>query len=193
MDDLMPKLLSELSPIYSSSVSEDEMIRHFKAAVSSIYGVDTVNVINVINNDVVEQNAEQNTLHGYVSKTGKYYIDNQLSEYSSFQELISYRNQGYASCAVLPINLHGKASMIVELLSRTENKFNEQIVGGIAMASSAMGLELAYRYEKIKNTKVANYFSGAFDNIPIQLLVATDNTIVKSNKAALGEFRQLLP
>ncbi|MGC8651822.1 MAG: ATP-binding protein [Candidatus Micrarchaeia archaeon] len=193
MDGILQKLLGDLSPIYSSTVSEEEMLKHFKTVIGSTLGIDAVNIVSMLSSDGATRSAEQNTLHGYVINTGKYYVDNQLSEYSSFPELISYKNQGFASCAVLPINLHGKASLVIELLSKAENKFNDEIISSVALASTAIGIELAYRSEKTKNTRVANYFSGAFDNIPMQLLVVSDNTIIKSNKFAIGEFRLQLP
>jgi len=192
MDDLVTKILGEFSPIFTSIVGDDELLRHYKAVISSAFGIDSIKIVN-INSENVPQSTEQNTLYGYVANTGKYYIDNQLSQYSSFPELISYKNEGFASCAVLPLTLHGKVLLIIELLSKAENKFNESMISDIFLLSTPIGVELAYRSEKGKNIRIANYFNGAFDNIPVQLLVSSDGSIIKSNKNASAELQFFAP
>ncbi len=176
------RLLTDIIPIASSSVSEEDMKRNFSDIVVKLFGLETVNF-----NDLREKESES-AIEGYIKNTKKTYIDNQLSEYSAFPELISYRNKGYKSCAFLPLLANGKVVSIVEMLSSSENKFSDMLVNSIAFGASFIGFAAMYKSEAGKNIKLAKYFDAAFSSGASQFLVAEDGTIIKSNKVALKEF-----
>ncbi len=189
--DFVRELTSRMLPFYVSMADANGLKGQFKAAISELFGIEVINLIET--DALAKEGQNSNTLHGYVANMGKPFIDNQLSEYSAFQELIAYKNQGFASCAELPIRLYGSTALIVELLSKQEGKFNESMLGDIMLASIALGLELSFIRERERSTKVANYFSSAFDNMPVQMLVSYDNSIIKSNKRAYEELKFTLP
>ncbi|MGC8669925.1 MAG: ATP-binding protein [Candidatus Micrarchaeia archaeon] len=192
MDGVVESLINDLYPIYSSIVSDEELLKNFKSVIGNAFNIDSVNVISIQDASAVQRTPNANTVYEYVVNTGKYYIDNQLSEYSSFQELISYKNKGFASYAIIPIAVHGKTSVIIELLSKEENKFSDNIIHNITVAATSIGIELSYRNERAKNIKLATYFNSSFNNIPIQMLVSSDNQIVKTNKSAFIELHSML-
>ena len=120
--------------------------------------------------------------------TGKPYIDNGLSGYSAFPELIEYSNRGFKCCAILPIVRGGKQFGTITLLSRDEKGFVPENVNLISVASTVISSEIGSKYEIDKSLNVAKYFDASFNNLMPQLLVGTDGRIVKANKTALNYF-----
>ena len=177
------RLLLDLIPMTSSAAGEEEMTRHFTKLVSEYFGIDSVKMSNIYNGD-----HKGSALLDYVINTRKAYIDNQLSEFSSFPELIGYRNGGYKSCAAMPVLAGGKVVSVIEMLSNSENKFSDDLINNVAFGASFMGFALMYRYESSKSAKLANYFDGAFNSQAMQFLVSNTGSVVKANKSALGEF-----
>ncbi|MGC8495949.1 MAG: ATP-binding protein [Candidatus Micrarchaeia archaeon] len=173
---------------YKSIVNEEEIIKYFKSVVAESFDIDAINVINY---STIEK-YQSSSAYGYVSNTKKPYVDNQLSQYSSFPELIDYKNKGFSSCALVPVVLHGKVPMIVEMLSRYENKFGEEMLKDVSAGAMLLAVELAYREETAKNFMLANYFNGAFDNAPMQLLVNAEGQVVKANRNAISEFHGVI-
>ncbi|MHB1829769.1 MAG: ATP-binding protein [Candidatus Micrarchaeaceae archaeon] len=120
--------------------------------------------------------------------TGKPYIDNGLSGYSAFPELIEYSNRGFKCCAILPIVRGGKQFGTITLLSRDEKGFIPESVNLLSVASTVISSEIGSKYEIDKSLNVAKYFDASFNNLMPQLLVGTDGRIVKANKTALNYF-----
>jgi protein-histidine pros-kinase len=185
---VVSKLLLDLIPIMNSVVSEDEVTKHFTRVVSEYFGIDRISMNNIYDGDY-----RSGALFDYVLNTKKTYVDNQLSEFSSFSELISYKNSGFRSCAVMPILAGGKVVSVMEMLSNNENKFSEELVNNVAFGASFIGFALMYRYESGRSTRLASYFDGAFNGSVPQFLISSGNVIVKANKSALNEFGYGIP
>ncbi len=183
---VISRFLMDVMPIASSASSEDDTVKRFTEIVRSIFGIDRASV------SLLQQNKQgENGITEYLINTRKAYVDNQLSEYSAFPELISYRNQGFLSGAFLPIIAHGKVLAVLELLSSAENKFSDDLVGSVAFGAAFIGFSLAYKVEAGRNVKLAGYFDSAFGSSIPQFLVSSNGSIVKANKAAMRRFSAL--
>ncbi len=182
-DLLVSKMLQDIIATANRALVEDDAERQFARMMGDFFGIEKV-VINAID----RSGTQQNELYGYVSNTKKTYIDNQLSEYSSFPELINYKNRGFRSCALVPIVLGGKVVSIVEMLSSSENKFSNELISSASFGVYLTGLTLLYKSENERNIKLASYFDSAFNGQDSQFLVAQDGKIVKANKTARSEI-----
>ncbi|HIH50102.1 TPA: PAS domain-containing sensor histidine kinase, partial [Candidatus Micrarchaeota archaeon] len=114
--------------------------------------------------------------------------DNQLSEYSSFPELIKYKNRGFKSCALVPVAIGGRVIAIVEMLSFLENKFVKEIVDTASLGAYFASMILLSKYESERGLKLAGYFNAAFNSSDIQLLISSDGKILKANDNARKEL-----
>ncbi|MEM3227624.1 MAG: PAS domain-containing sensor histidine kinase [Candidatus Micrarchaeaceae archaeon] len=179
---LLNRIISEILPIINSSASEDELLEKFSSSISTLFGISKVKAVSLY------KGKASGSLLEYVSNTNKAYVDNQLSEYSAFPELIEYKNKGYRSCSVLPIVSNGRVTTIIEMLSEQENKFTEDLVNSVTFASYIFGFALLYKAESSMNIRLAGYFDAAFNAPFPQLLVATDGTVIKFNKPAIRHF-----
>ncbi len=177
------RLLLDIIPIATSTISEEELINRFTSSVSSIYGVEKVFI-----SDMKKKEEMENALEGYIRNTKKPIIDNQLSEYSTFAEFIGYRNNGYHSCAVIPLVADGKVFSLLQMLSVKENKFSEEIVSNVTFGASFLAFVLMYKGELGRSVRLATYFDAAFNNPIPQFVVSEDGTIIKVNKAAMKSF-----
>jgi signal transduction histidine kinase len=184
---LVNKLFQDLIATTSNVLGEDETQRKLSETIGLLFGIDKVSIIRLYRNE--GSDSRNNELFGYILNTKKLYVDNQLSEYSSFPELIEYKNRGFKSCAIVPVVLGGRVVSIIEMLSFLENKFTNELVGSAAFGAYFSGIALLYRYENERSLKLAGYFNAAFESGIPQLLVSADGKIAKANEAA----RAVLP
>ncbi len=175
------KLFFNLLSLASGPAAKDNMINDFSASISQIYGVDKVEIKEADDESALE-------IIRHISGTRKPYVDNNLSEYSLFSSLISYNDKGYRSYAAVPIMNDGKIISIVEMLSKTENKFTEEATEAIANAATLFGLVISYKSERQRSAKLAEYFDAVFNDNNPQMLVTFSGVIAKANKAAMNEF-----
>lgn len=173
------KLFQELIVATASSIGEEETQRRLIDAMSSALGIEKVSI-----NSIYKEDMSANELYGYISNTRKTYVDNQLSEYSSFPELIKYKNRGFKSCALVPVILNGKVVAIVEMLSFLENKFGEELISSASLGAYMSGISLLCKYESDRSVRLAGYFNAAFNGKAPQLLVSSDGRIIKANDSA---------
>lgn len=166
--------------VASATVSEGQLEQSFANILSEVFGVEQVNIRSEIKSD--------GGVFEYVANTKRPYIDNQLSQYSEFPELISYWSKGEKSCAMIPVMVGGRIVSVVELLSRNENSFTDQLISAISASAYLIGLSAVYRKEEAKSTRLASYFSSAFGAPTSQMLVAWDGTIVRANPEASSRF-----
>ncbi len=179
-DASVKKLLNELIPVLSSATNDEELSKHFSSVIANTFGIEQVSM-----DSMSDERVPSSTLEGYLFNTRKPYIDNQLSEFSSFPELINYRSKGYKSCAIVPVIVNGRLIAVLRLLSTSENKFTEEVTGSISFGAYLVGFALMYKRENSRNLSIANYFNGAFNSILPQMIVSTDGSVVKSNSAAI--------
>ena len=181
-DPTLSRFLSELMPVASSGIEKEEIVKYFIDVVRSSFGVDRARI------NEVTRDESQSSINGYILSTKKPYIDNQLSEYSSFPELVGYKNEGYRSYAVLPIMADGKVVSLLEMLSVSENKFSQELVGGVSLGALLVGFALAYKSESGRSGRLAAYFDAVFNGANPQMLVSQNGSIAKANKSAIREF-----
>jgi signal transduction histidine kinase len=179
-DASIKKLLSELIPILGSAVSDEELSKHFTSVIAGTFGIEHVSL-----DGMRDERAPSGALEGYLFNTRKPYIDNQLSEFSSFPELIDFRNNGYHSCAIMPIIVNGRLIAVLRLLSTAENRFTEDLIGSISFSAYLVGFALMYKHESNRNLSIANYFNGAFNSAVPQMIVSSDGSVLKVNGAAI--------
>jgi PAS domain S-box-containing protein len=125
-------------------------------------------------------------LEEFVINTGKPYIDNRLSDYSAFQELVRYFNAGFRSCALIPAFFGGRNVLVLTLLSRREDGFVGAVLERAAMVSDVIGCQVVAEVEMRRSLDLANYFDAAFNTVAAQFLLDKSGTIVRANKSALG-------
>lgn len=179
---LISKMLQDIINAANNSLGEEETERKLSLMMGEFFGIEKVVISAPARTD------QQNELYGYVSNTKKTYVDNQLSEYSSFPQLIGYKNRGYRSCAIVPILVSGRVVSIVELLSNAENKFSNELISSASLGAYLTGLTLLYKTESERSLKLAGYFDSAFNGFEPQLLVSHDGKIVKANDKARKEI-----
>ncbi|MDE1865286.1 MAG: PAS domain S-box protein [Candidatus Micrarchaeota archaeon] len=165
----------------ASAASDADQEQALAACISDALGVGRVTIIGEI-----PQGAGR--LIDYVLNTRKPYVDNELSEYSSFPELTEHWSKGLKSCAVIPIMLGGRAASVIELLSNEGNKFSDELMADATHLSYLVTLAIAFRKEESKSARLASYFNSAFDSPVAQLLVSSEGSIVRFNPAAAAEF-----
>ncbi len=120
--------------------------------------------------------------------TGKPYVDNSLSGYSAFADLIQYNNRGFRCCVVIPILKDTKRFGTVTLLSKDDGGFSQEDVGLVTLASTIISSEASAKYERDKSLNIAKYFDASFNNMMPQFLVDSELGIVKANKSAMNYF-----
>jgi PAS domain S-box-containing protein len=180
---IIGRLFQQIVEEAGSGASEEELQRKFSDAIATILGIDKVSI-----NGMYREGTAPNEFYGYLSNTRKTYIDNQLSEYSSFPELIKYKNRGFKSCALVPVAIGGRVIAIVEMLSFLENKFVKEIVDTASLGAYFASMILLSKYESERGLKLAGYFNAAFNSSDIQLLISSDGKILKANDNARKEL-----
>ncbi|MCL5430434.1 MAG: ATP-binding protein [Candidatus Marsarchaeota archaeon] len=185
-DIVISKLLSDIIPMAVSSTSESEISTRFAKIVSDIFGIEKVE-INAV------KNMDSAALMGFVANTKKSFVDNQLSEYSSFPELIAYMNQGFKSYAAIPLIGDGKVVSVLGMASKVENKFSSDLVAGISIGASYMSYVLMYKSELGRSIRLATYFDAAFNNVVPQLIIGDDGSVIKFNKSAIKALSLSVP
>lgn len=176
------KFLNDIAQLLNVSIDNYDISTNFANLVNTLFGIDKTALTEI------KEQSNSNAVCEYVSNTKKAYIDNQLSEYSAFPELIGYRNAGYRSYASVPIIIDGKVFYAIEMLSNFENKFSDELLQIITIGAPLIGFGLAYKKEKNKSLKLATYFDAAFSDSVPQLLVSSNGNIIKANKGAMKKF-----
>ncbi len=172
-----------LASLAGSDVTREEMIKYFTDLVREAYGIDKVSIKDI------DDSEDRSAVSTQVLSTRKPFIDNNLSEYSLSPELIGYGSSGYRSYAAVPIVADGRVVSLLEMLSPSENRFTEEIIHDVSVGALLIGFALAYKSERSRNGRLAEYFDAAFNSDNPQMLVATGGSVVKANKAAMKLFR----
>ena len=181
---LLNKMLNDTIAIMAAAKTEEEAERKFSELLASAFGIDDVSF-----NNVYKKPEKPRQVDEYIANTKKPVVDNQLSEYSSFTELVRYGAVGFGSCALIPITANNEVMIVIQLLSKTPGKFTEELVNGIVLGAFVMGYALIYRTEKARSLRLANYFDAAFNSNVPQFLVGRNGRIALLNKAAISSFK----
>jgi len=161
----------------------DALLAGFSGLIIQNFGIDRALIIKQ-----KELKNTDSTLFDYVANTKRSYIDNQLSDFSAFPKLISYKNEGFRSYAAIPLIVDGKVSMILELASKKEDFFNELFINSLLPYAYIIASTLAYRDEASMSKRLAEYFEAIFEDVHPQVLVSSDGSVVRANKSAMKLF-----
>jgi PAS domain S-box-containing protein len=162
---------------------QKELTEKFLENVKQIFGLDEVLMKEVSPNRESLEPSEE-----YVINTGKVYIDNRLSSYSAFPELINLYNSGYKSVAIFPITADNKPVGILKMLSKSEERFSQDILDALSLGVYIFSHQIISRSERERARSLAKYFDASFEAIVPQALVETSGKIVKANKSMLNLF-----
>lgn len=171
-------LMEEVSGISKESSDLADMLNRFGERARVLLNADAV-----IAKDVFHKNHTLNVADEFVLNTRKPYVDNMLSGYSAFTELISYFNEGFKSCLMLPITAETKALGIITLLSRREDGFSKGDAEVLGLIGSLLGYESNSKLERERSTNIAKYFDASFDSITPQAIIDRRGGIAKANKS----------
>ena len=184
MEELIQNFIGKIIQLINNPiVNEDSLEADFSNIVKQDFGIDKINLLNIYKK--IELSSEYN----YILNSKKIFIDNELTDYSSFTKSIEYKNEGYKSYAVIPIFIYTKPVILLELLSIQKNKFEQDLIKAINLGLVLFSLNLIYRQDiKIIN-KLNNYFDIAFNLESPQLIMNSDNNVIKANKIAVNELQ----
>ena len=180
---LMDKFFLDIFPIVKTSSDDKQAINNFIEVVKDVFGIDSADVSLLSGNKEYGEKLDE-----YIQNTKKVYVDNQLSEYSAFPELINYKNKGYSSFAAIPVIASGKTIALLKLMAKQENRFSNDMLTALSIGGFFIGMFLAYKSESAMNLKIANYFDAAFNSSTPQMLVNSSGQIIKLNKSAISIF-----
>ncbi|MEM3841194.1 MAG: ATP-binding protein [Candidatus Micrarchaeaceae archaeon] len=181
-DIVIKRFLSEIIQKISVLSDYNRITEEFSEIAKEILGIENLEVV------IPTTTGTMGKLEEYVFNTGKPYVDNQLSDYSAFPELIDLKNRGYMSCAAIPFILNGHVNSIAKFASLSQEKFSPEILGMLNIGYSFVGSALSYRYESKKVAKLTDYFDGSFNSQVAQLIVDGSGKIIRANKEATGKF-----
>ncbi len=181
---VLQRLFDELLPIANSGSDRGDVSAKFSMLIRSFFGLDHA-VMNAVNG------SSGSALSNYLVNTKKPFVDNQLSEYSDFPELVSRQAEGYGSCAVVPVMANGRVTHLLELYSKAQDRFSQDMVDSIYIAAHLIGYAINYKSEASRNLSLVEYFNASFDGSGMQVLVSPGNKVVKANARARKEFPEL--
>ncbi|MDE1856044.1 MAG: PAS domain-containing protein, partial [Candidatus Micrarchaeota archaeon] len=180
-DSAMTRLMLDIFDLEGRRSDSDELLRGFGDRLRVTFGLDSVEA------KVVEKGAIS-PAEEFAINTMKPFVDNRLSSYSQFKELVDSFNLGYKSCAIVPIASNGKALAVMKILSKREERFDGDILGALSVSTMVVGSQMASKMEQEKSVSVAKYFDAAFNSVVPQALIDSAGAIVKANKSMLILF-----
>lgn len=181
--ETVEQLVADVFEMSKEAGGREELLNRFAAKLGSAAGIDYV-----LAKDAYSGKHTLDGLDEFVINTGKPYVDNRLSGYSAFPELIKHYNLGFRSCMLLPVIVEGKPIMVTTFLSRQEDKFDAGIASKLGIAAEALGYAVAAKAEHERSLSLAHYFDAAFNTYMAQLLIDKNGTIVKANRSACEAF-----
>ncbi|MEM0107140.1 MAG: PAS domain-containing sensor histidine kinase [Candidatus Micrarchaeaceae archaeon] len=173
-------ILKELMPIASGSGDEEELERKLVDMLKQSSGADEAYVFHAYK---PQQSIPQ--IDEYVINTRIAYLDNQLSEFSAFPELVEYKAKGFKSCMVIPAIANGRVAITARLLSKKDSAFNLETAQILQPVLSFFAFSFLYKSEASKNSLIARYFDAIFNQDAIEMLVANDGAIIKANNKSM--------
>ena len=181
MDERIIEFLEEIRAISLGSATGNVFLNTIGDRLKKFFGAD-----DIIIKDVYKNSKDRTQTEDFLINTGKPYVDNRLSGYSAFGELINYNNMGFKSCMMLPIKTQTRQFGIITFLSKKEDTFNEKNINVFGFIANFIAKEYDSIVEKDKNIMLARYFDAAFDNIIPQAVIDKNGGIIKANKGFLN-------
>ncbi|MEM0146956.1 MAG: PAS domain-containing sensor histidine kinase [Candidatus Micrarchaeaceae archaeon] len=174
--DLLPEILE----IMASSGSASSLASNYANMLQSRFDIDRALVLDISN--ISKQTTQ---FQDFLINTRKPYIDNKLSSYSAFPELVSYYNEGYKSGIAMPVLIDSRPVLLLMLLSKQEEKFTPELQSVLDPTAQLLGYAYVAKAERDRSLSLAKYFDAAFNSRIPQLLVNGNSTIAKANKEFL--------
>ena len=182
---IVDRIITELFSVGRSTKDTDELLSLFGSKTKELFGVDEVKV-----SSTYPDRGNLTSLEDYTRNTGKPYVDNRLSDYSAFPELIKYSSMGYRSCALVPAIVDGSSVFVLTLLSKKEDRFDNSLIETSNLVSNMVAYQAVARAEKERSISLAKYFDAAFNSDFIQLLIDRSGVIIKANKATYTDLEK---
>ncbi|MCL5239129.1 MAG: PAS domain S-box protein, partial [Candidatus Marsarchaeota archaeon] len=177
------QLIAELFMIGKESADAAGLIAGFTSRVKEAMGVDYIMV-----KDAYQNRDDLSGLEEFAVNTSKPYVDNRLSGYSAFPELIKHYNLGFRSCMLMPVSVEGKPVVVATFLSRQEDRFEINTASKLTLATEMLSYLMVAKIEKERSVGLAKYFDAAFNTYLPQMLIDRAGAIVKTNKSGAGLF-----
>ncbi len=177
------RLVSDIFAMGRESSTISDLFTKFSARLREGLGIDQIMI-----SDAYQGQIELSGLEEFVANTNKQYLDNRLSGYSAFPELIKHYNLGYRSCMMVPTSVEGKLVFVITLLSKQEDKFDNMVAGTASLASDILAYQTVAKVERERSVSLARYFDAAFNTYVPQFLIDKSGVIVRANKAVSGLF-----
>lgn len=182
MPDLeVEDLVKDVIRLSRESVGVNDLLQRFGALLKNKLSGDEV-IVKFLN----KANSDMTPGDEFILNTNKPYLDNMLSGYSAFADLINYFNSGYKSCLILPIVIDDATSGVVTLLSKSEERFKNSYLDALGLICSMLGQESSAKLERERNISIAKYFDASFENLTPQALIDRRLSIIKANKNMLN-------
>lgn len=177
------QLIFEMLTLGKESSSSAELSTRFSERLRQTFGIEYIMV-----SDAYSEKSELSGLEEFVLNTNKPYVDNRLSGYSAFPELIKHYNLGYRSCLLIPVTVEGNPVLVATFLSKQEDRFDSSLAAKITPVSQLLGYQVVAKVERERSISLARYFDAAFNTYVPQLLIDRSGAIIKVNKSATGLF-----
>ncbi len=177
------QLIAEIFTLGKESSGSAEMFSRFSNKLKEAVGIDYVMM-----SDAYQEKSGLSGLEEFAINTGKPYVDNRLSGYSAFPELIKHYNLGFRSCMLLPVAVEGKPVVVATFLSRQEDRFDPALSSKLTLATEMLAYLSVAKTERERSMSLARYFDAAFNTYAPQMLIDKSGAIVKANKSSAGLF-----
>ncbi|MGC8675974.1 MAG: ATP-binding protein [Candidatus Micrarchaeia archaeon] len=178
----LENLLAEAFEVVANASNADALLQNYGKFLETRFDADAVMV-----QDVYTSQRQTSEFQEFIINTRKPYVDNKLSSYSAFSELVGYYNRGYKSSITLPAIAESKPVALLTLLSKSEEKFGEDVQRLLVPMAQLLGYAFVAKTERDRSVSLARYFDAAFNSRMPQLMLGSSGAIVKANK----EFMEL--
>jgi len=176
-------LAAELLEEINRSSGADDLLANISSYLESKFKLDKA-----LFYDLYRSDKEASQYNEFVINTLKPYVDNKLSGYSAFPELVGYYTSGYRSCMTVPVIVATKPALLLTLLSRQEDQFSEQSKQLFSLVAQLVGYAFVAKLERERSISLAKYFDAAFNTPTPQLLLDKKGTIIRANKELFAKF-----
>jgi len=176
-------LTAELLEEINRSSGADDLLANISSYLESKFKLDKA-----LFYDLYRSDKGTSQYNEFVINTLKPYVDNKLSGYSAFPELVGYYTSGYRSCMTVPVIVATKPALLLTLLSRQEDQFNEQSKQLFSLVAQLVGYAFVAKLERERSISLAKYFDAAFNTPTPQLLLDKKGTIIRANKELFAKF-----
>ncbi len=176
-------LLEDVFEAMANARSANELLSKAASGFAARLGLDSAQAY-----DLYASEKSTTQFQEFVINTRSPYVDNKMSSYSAFPELVSNFNLGYKSSITLPVFVESKPVFLLTLLSKQEDRISSTIQQLLVPAAQILGYAYVAKLERDRNINLARFFDASFDSRIPQFLFKADKTIVKANKEFLAAF-----